>query len=81
MRKKPSVDKRRITPAGKRLARERREERRKRIYLLSLQELPVEKLEKMFKKIVDGDVKLVGVNEYPERKIKLPAFLSIRKAF
>lgn len=50
--------------------RKARKLRRERIYLLSLQELPPEKFERMFRRIRDGEIKLVGIKEEPKQRIK-----------
>lgn len=52
----------------RRKARYEREKRRRRIYLLTLQSLPVEKFEKVYNEIVIGRVKLVGLQEKPDQK-------------
>lgn len=60
----------------KRSARRAREARRKRIYLMSLQTMPVEKLERVFRKIRDGKIRLVGFDEEPEQ---FPAVAGFRE--
>ncbi len=53
---------------NRRSARAERESRRRKVYLLSLQDLPPEKLEKLFRKIVDGEVDLIGLREKPKQR-------------
>ena len=65
-----------IQKAWKREAREARELRRRRIFLLSLQTVPVEKLEDVFRGIRDGKYRLVGLAEEPEQ---YPAIRGLRE--
>ncbi|GEM_PF-6946498 len=70
MRKRSSHNRRVVMSSARRRAREKRNERIRRIYLLSLQELPPEKIEKVFRDIVEGRVRLIGVREAPRQKVK-----------
>ena len=79
MRRKPVFNRRRIQSSKKRRAREKREQRRKKIYLLSLQTLPPEKLEKIFKKVVNGEIELVGLREAPRQRIEPPRLLPLKE--
>jgi hypothetical protein len=54
---------------SQRKARQLRNLRMSRIHLLSLQALPIEKLERVFQKVRDGELGLIGLNEEPNQKI------------
>ncbi len=72
-RKSLNVNETKPSPAQMR-ARALRENRRRRIDLLSLQKLPVEKLETTFRRIASGEIRLIGLREKPEQR---PAFVGI----
>ncbi len=56
-------------------ARKERERRRNKVYLLSLQDLPPEKLERIFRKVRDGEVDLIGLREKPSQKMSRFLFI------
>jgi len=64
---------RRTLSAKRKKARKLREERR-RICLLSLQKLPAKKLETVFKKVVRGELELIGLEEDPDQGARFSLF-------